>query len=334
MKKIVVPIVLSLSLFLCSCGKETMTEQNVTQEKDLESVTQENVKEGTAEDSEASEEQIMEAYQQIIQAEQIKISSAEKAEQTAYGFYVFGDINEDGITELMVLSGSSEADETWKCYSYNGDSVYQVGEFSGGHTNLCSGEDGIYTFYGQMGYVEISKIIWDGGTEPISTEMIYSSDTNDLMVEDYDALKETFGLEEMEMNVITADGTSEAGEPNLADEQEMTEQEYEVIPVVEGSYWEGDKSPMGALYYIQISNSTDEGFDFEIFGRDDMEGDFSTVFNYHTAVYTSSDTAVYDGQNYTLTFHWTEQGYLSVDGFPERIPSDDVLYNNDYLGVS
>ncbi|EOS23976.1 hypothetical protein C806_02415 [Lachnospiraceae bacterium 3-1] len=65
-----------------------------------------------------------------------------------------------------------------------------------------------------------------------------------------------------------------------------------------------------------------------------MEGSFNTVFKHHTAVYRSSDSAVYDGKNYTLTFHWTEQGYLSVDGFTEWILSEDVLYNNDYLGVS
>ena len=107
-----------------------------------------------------------------------------------------------------------------------------------------------------------------------------------------------------------------------------------IIPVIEGTYWEGNKSPTGALYYIKITNRTSKGFDFEIFGRDSMEEEFSTVFWYHTAVYTSSNTAIYYGQSYTLKFHWEKQGYLSVEGFSERIPSSDILYNSDYLGVS
>ena len=104
--------------------------------------------------------------------------------------------------------------------------------------------------------------------------------------------------------------------------------------MIEGTYWEGNKSPTGALYYIKITNRTSKGFDFEIFGRDSMEEEFSTVFWYHTAVYTSSNTAIYYGQSYTLKFHWEKQGYLSVEGFSERIPSSDILYNSDYLGVS
>lgn len=345
MKKSIILMTLALSLTLCSCGKEvqepldvdeTISHQDSGQEKEEEPVSQENdQEEADAENTMASQQQIMEAYQQIVQAEQIKIDRAHKAGKEAYGHYVFGDINQDGIPELMVMTGSCAADESWKCYSYNGKSVYQVGNFPGGHMNLCSGQEGIYSFYAQMGYVEIVKLIWEGGKGDITTETVYTNDTNDFVDEDYDALLQTFELEQLKMTEFSSQessGTDEQENPEIPESESMAE--YEVLPVVEGSYWEGDKSPTGALYYIKISNGTSEGFDFEIFGRDNMDDSFITVFKYHTAVYTSSNSAVYNGQNYTLTFRWTEQGYLSVDGFTERIPADDVLYNNDYLGVS
>lgn len=335
-----------LSLVLCSCGKETQQpteiENNIPEQsseqvnepksdKKEESVTPENAQEET-EDEELAvmPEQILQAYEKILQAEQIKIDSAHQAGKEMYGYYVYGDLNQDGIDELMVLTGSCEADESWMCYSYHDNSVYQVGNFPGGHMNLCSGGDGIYSFYAQMGYVEITKIIWEGGTEDIRTEISYTSDTNDMDGEGYDALMKTFGLQEMEQKEISS--LKSLGDNGVEEREAVTE--GEVIPVIEGSYWQGDRSPIGALYYIEISNCTSEGFDFEIFGRSNMEESFNTVFKHHTAVYRSSDSAVYDGKNYTLTFHWTEQGYLSVDGFTEWILSEDVLYNNDYLGVS
>lgn len=348
MKKSMILMVLALSLTLCSCGKEAqepvdadeaISNQDSGQEKEQnqeeEPVSQENdQEEADTENTMALQEQIMEAYQQIVQAEQIKIDRAHKAGKEAYGHYVFGDINQDGIPELMVMTGSCAADESWKCYSHNGKSVYQTGNFPGGHMNLCSGQEGIYSFYAQMGYVEISKLIWEGGKGDITTETVYTNDTNDFVDEDYDALLQTFELEQLEITEISGTGSSGTGEqenPEVPESESMAE---EVLPVVEGSYWEGDKSPTGALYYIEISNGTSEGFDFEIFGRDNMDDAFTTVFKHHTAVYNSANSAVYDGQNYTLTFRWTEQGYLSVDGFTERIPAADILYNNDYLGVS
>lgn len=354
MKKRVILTVLALSLVFCSCGKGTQqpleTEKNIPeqsseQEKepnfDLEekAVTPESAQEEIEGESQSvSEEQIMQAYEKILKAEQIKLDSVYQAGKEAYGYYVYGDLNQDGIVELMVLTGSCEADENWKCYSYHEDSAYQIGDFPGGHMDLCSGNDGIYSFYAQMGYVEITKVIWGGGTEDIRTEVVYTNDINDMVDENYDALMQTFGLKQMELKEIyrseslADNGKNEGQYPELSGSEAMAGNE--AVSVVEGSFWEGDKSPTGALYYIEISNCTSEGFDFEIFGRSNMEESFSTVFKHHTAVYTSPGTAIYDGQNYTLTFRWTEQGYLSVDGFAEWIPSEDVLYNSDYLGVS
>lgn len=103
----------------------------------------------------------------------------------------------------------------------------------------------------------------------------------------------------------------------------------------EGTYWEGDAPPHYANYYVEVSNVTDEGFDFIIYARNSEEEECSVVFRPHTAVYTDTYTAVYYGQEYTLTFRWQELGYMTVEGFEERIPSgSSPLYNNAYLGVS
>lgn len=102
-----------------------------------------------------------------------------------------------------------------------------------------------------------------------------------------------------------------------------------------GKYWQGDTPPAYADYYVEVSNVTSDGFDFVIYGLQGGEGNYDVVFMPHTAVYTDTYTAVYYGQQYTLTFNWQEIGYLTVEGFEEWIPSGSLpLYNNSYLGVS
>lgn len=103
----------------------------------------------------------------------------------------------------------------------------------------------------------------------------------------------------------------------------------------DGKYWQGDTPPVYANYYVELSNVTADGFDFVIYGFQEASQDYSVVFMPHTAVYTDTYTAVYYGQQYTLTFNWQELGYLTVEGFEEWIPSESSpLYNNAYLGVS
>lgn len=113
------------------------------------------------------------------------------------------------------------------------------------------------------------------------------------------------------------------------------QENIQVVQPPDGKYWEGDTPPAYANYYVELSNVTEDGFDFVIYGLKSDTQDYDVVFMPHTAVYTDTYTAVYYGEQYTLTFNWQEMGYLTVEGFEEWIPSGSApLYNNAYLGVS
>ena len=72
------------------------------------------------------------------------------------------------------------------------------------------------------------------------------------------------------------------------------------ITIASGSFWQQDKSPDFSMHYIEISNVTSTGFDFEIFGRDAWGESFRTVFKHHTATYIDGNTAVYNGKRIHL----------------------------------
>ena len=128
-------------------------------------------------------------------------------------------------------------------------------------------------------------------------------------------------------------------------EEDVSEEENERIFLnqtpIEGTYWQGDKPPYYAQYYIEVSNGTDDSFDFEIYqaqtiSEDGGASDYKLVFNHHTAVFTDAFHAVYEGENYTLKFLCgREAGYLTlISGFSEVIPDGSELYNTEWLGVS
>lgn len=129
-------------------------------------------------------------------------------------------------------------------------------------------------------------------------------------------------------------------------EQEASEQESESERIVlaqvppAGTYWEGDAPPLYAKYYIEISNTKDDRFDFEIYEAQSFNSygeasDYKLVFKKNTAVFTDAYHAVFEGKQYTLYFECgTNTGYITVSGFDEVIPDGSELYNNAYLQVS
>lgn len=107
----------------------------------------------------------------------------------------------------------------------------------------------------------------------------------------------------------------------------------------EGKFWDGDKPPYYADYYVDISNTSANTFDFKIYQAktkhsDGGTSDFQLVFKLHTAVFTDDFNAVYEGKEYTLYFDCSRAGYLNISGFNEVIPDGAEVYNNAYLGVS
>ena len=132
-----------------------------------------------------------------------------------------------------------------------------------------------------------------------------------------------------------------AQEPS-SQENEESENQRIVLPQVPpaGTYWEADCSPLYARYYIEISNTQDNSFDFEIyqaqtFNQYEEASDYKLVFKKHTATFTDAYHAVYEGQQYTLHFECgTNTGYITISGFSEVIPDGSQLCNTEWLQVS
>ena len=132
-----------------------------------------------------------------------------------------------------------------------------------------------------------------------------------------------------------------AQEPS-SQENEESENQRIVLPQVPpaGTYWEADRSPLYARYYIEISNTQDNSFDFEIyqaqtFNQYEEASDYKLVFKKHTATFTDAYHAVYEGQQYTLHFECgTNTGYITISGFSEVIPDGSQLCNTEWLQVS
>lgn len=132
-----------------------------------------------------------------------------------------------------------------------------------------------------------------------------------------------------------------AQEPSSQENEESGNQRI-VLPQVPpaGTYWEADCSPLYARYYIEISNTQDNSFDFEIyqaqtFNQYEEASDYKLVFKKHTAIFTDAYHAVYEGQQYTLHFECgTNTGYITISGFSEVIPDGSQLCNTEWLQVS
>ena len=80
-----------------------------------------------------------------------------------YLLYALCDLDGDGVLELLVQDGTSEADMIWQVYTVGEMGAQSVGSFSGGHSLLYTdAEPGILCLYGQMGHERIDRITYDG----------------------------------------------------------------------------------------------------------------------------------------------------------------------------
>ena len=107
-----------------------------------------------SDDSDSNENEIGEAYGNYCKENYSQ--SAEAGSQIQVGFY---DINDDGVTEMIVSSGISEAD--WQCsvYSYEDNEVYLVDSIYG-HYDFYEAEsgDGIYIVTGHQGFETLKRM--------------------------------------------------------------------------------------------------------------------------------------------------------------------------------
>ncbi len=127
------------------------------------------------------------AYGQILDGWKAQIAEEPAEYSTPELYYLVYDIDKDGTPELIVKTGTCEADYHGALYTLRDGSAVQVGEeFGLGHSSFYSdpGENGIILMWGHMGYASAVRIsLSDGYTE----ETLYEDNLNPRLEEDPDA---------------------------------------------------------------------------------------------------------------------------------------------------
>lgn len=102
-------------------------------------------------------------------------------------WYLAYDIDKDGAPELLVKTGTCEADYHGALYTFRDGRALQLGEELGlGHSSFYSdpGENGLILMYGHMGYAMAVRLsLRDGYAE----ELLYEDDLNARLQSDPDA---------------------------------------------------------------------------------------------------------------------------------------------------
>jgi len=91
-----------------------------------------------------------------------------------YGLY---DADNDGTPELIVKTGTCEADYSFQMYTVSGGKLVGLGGFCGGESSVyVNGVSGLICYFGHMGYYDVSLATLDGLT--LNTRDIASGETN------------------------------------------------------------------------------------------------------------------------------------------------------------
>ena len=99
---------------------------------------------------------ILEQYQEPVD---------EIGNEKYYPQYTVYDIDKDGIPELFIRTGNSEADYMFKVYTIKNHNAVYIDEFGGGHTHLNEkeNENGVLVHYAHQGYEGLDQIIFENG---------------------------------------------------------------------------------------------------------------------------------------------------------------------------
>lgn len=135
----------------------------------------------------AEEQGWVPAYEQVLDGWRARISGEPAEYSTPELWYLVYDIDKDGAPELIVKTGTCEADYHGAIYTFRDGQALQLGEELGlGHSSFYSdpGENGVILMYGHMGYAAASRIsIGDAYEE----ESLYEDNLNERLQEDPDA---------------------------------------------------------------------------------------------------------------------------------------------------
>ena len=86
-------------------------------------------------------------------------------------YYALHDMDGDGKEELLVMSGTCEADFEWTVYTPSGSGITELGRFTGFHSILFPrAEGGVYCMTGQMMYEVIYVVTVEGHGLNVVTE--------------------------------------------------------------------------------------------------------------------------------------------------------------------
>ena len=101
--------------------------------------------------------------------------------------YLLYDVDKDGTPELIIKTGTCEADYAGTLYTCRDGQAVKVDEFGFGHASLYSdpGENGIILHYGHMGYAFGARFSLVDGQ--LAYEDIFEDDLNSRLMEDEDA---------------------------------------------------------------------------------------------------------------------------------------------------
>ena len=99
-----------------------------------------------------------------------------------YQYYLY-DINHDGIYELLIHFGESEAEAVIQIYSVDENGEFtDLGEIGGGHTWLTEKDGKLYSNFGHQGYQvvkEIQMVGWHGVWSVVEEDILEESGLSD-----------------------------------------------------------------------------------------------------------------------------------------------------------
>ena len=128
------------------------------------------------------------AYEGILAAWKAQIAAdPENVDINPELSYLVYDIDKDTIPEMLVKTGTCEADYHGAFYTFRDGQAVQISEEIGlGHSSFYSdpGENGIIMMWGHMGYASAVRISLAGGYQE---EVLYEDNLNERLEEDPDA---------------------------------------------------------------------------------------------------------------------------------------------------
>ena len=128
-----------------------------------------------------------EAYRAVLDGTIAEQDPAYRNDVAIENSYLLYDVDKDGIPEMVIKTGTCEADYTGTLYTFRNGKAEKVDIFGLGHSSLYSypEENGIIIDTGHMGYAYGLHVTLHDGV--LSGEQIFEDDLNSRLMEDENA---------------------------------------------------------------------------------------------------------------------------------------------------